>query len=978
MLNRFIFLAVLCLLGTAAAAQQGVIAGTVYDEDGFPMLGANVVIEGTTTGAQTDFIEGKYQFKADPGTYTLVVSYVGYADKKIEAVEVSANETTLIDVNFDGDTGVELELDVTVTAKALERGEVAVLKLRQNSDKVQDIMSSQEIQRIGANNAGDALKKVTGTTVVDGKYVYVRGLGDRYSATTVNGLRLPSIDPYRNSAQLDLIPTNLLDNIVASKTFTPDLPGDFTGGSVNVKLKSLPERFTWGISLGTTYNPQNNFRDDFLTFDAGDRAGLGFADATLERPALFSETERIDELGAFDNSDGRQARRDDALAAIQEEATDAIGPGFINDQIQNTPIDYNFGANIGTQIKVGEMPVGVFATLTYRRSFNQYQDGIKGNYENGGQAFDRLIRLFSMEDDRSVENTSLGGMFGLNFRPSSANNISFYTIYSHQGSQERRSLRGAYDQFGVVGNEESFFQSSNTSFQSRDLQDYVLEGQHTLTGLNNVKIEWAANYVRTEQLEPGLTQLGYISELRNGEPFAQINESNFALPTRFDRDLNDDTYQGKLDITIPILQNKSRGNSVKFGGLYNTKERRFTQFSSVFANRNGEVLGNVNADLSQYFADDNMGIIGGESGSNVIGLFVRDESLLSDSYNGTSDIAAGYGMLTYELTPKLKVIAGARLETTNIYVESDFVQAEIAAAAEAEREVNQIQIDRNIGEIDTTAILPAVNLVYKVRENSNLRASFTQTIARPNMREIAPFRATSFAGEVPVFGNPELGLTSIDNYDLRYEIFPEGGEVLAISAFYKQFRDPIVTTFRRAGSQQFTWTNSDRATLYGVELEIRKKLSFLSEKLQNFTISGNMALIESEQDVDPRIVEEALPIDPDFSATRTFSGQSPFVANLNLSYTNVDAGWDGVIAYNYFGKRLNSIGAVGAPDIFEQGRSQLDISMSKKINNLRISVRARNLIDPEYKFFSEFKGTEDIFGLFRRGRDFSLSIGYSL
>ena len=366
----------------------------------------------------------------------------------------------------------------------------------------------------------------------------------------------------------------------------------------------------------------------------------------------------------------------------------------------------------------------------------------------------------------------------------------------------------------------------------------------------------------------------------------------------------------------------------------------------------------------------------------MIGLFVRDESLLSDSYTGESDISAGYGMITYEVTPRFKVIAGARVESTNMYVESDFVQNELAAAAEAGREPNQIRIDQNIGAIDTTAFLPALNLVYSFGSDatlkSNLRASFTQTIARPNMREIAPFRSISFAGEVPVFGNPDLALTSVDNYDLRYEIFPGGSEVIAVSAFYKKFRDPIVTTFRRAGSQQFTWTNSASANLYGIELEARKDLDFISDKLSGFTLSGNMALIESEQDVDPRIVAEAQAIDPDFSATRRFSGQSPFVANLNLSYTNVDAGWDGVIAYNYFGDRLSSIGAVGAPDIFEQGRSQLDMSVSKTIKRVKLSLRARNLLDPDYKIFSTFKGNEDIFGRYKRGRDFSLSVSYGL
>ena len=383
MLLRILSTWLVVILATVPViAQKGAISGTIYDEDGFPMLGASVALQGTSIGAQTDFIEGKYQFKVDPGTYTIVASYVGYANQEIEGVEVLANETTILDITFAEDTGVELELDVTVTAQAVERGEVAVMKLRQNSDKVQDVISSQEIQRLGAGTAAAALTKVTGTTVVDGKYVYVRGLGDRYSATTVNGLQLPSIDPYRNSAQLDLIPTNILDNIVASKTFTPDLPGDFTGGSVNIKIKALPERFTWGISTSAAYNPQGNLRDDFLTFDAGDQAWIGYNDGTLDLPDVVTDS-RVEELGLLQNDVAIRARSDDEVASGLNDIANAFGNGFDIDR-RSTGLDYSLSANIGNQFNIGTMPLGVFASISASRDFSQYQDGIFANYFNPG------------------------------------------------------------------------------------------------------------------------------------------------------------------------------------------------------------------------------------------------------------------------------------------------------------------------------------------------------------------------------------------------------------------------------------------------------------------------------------------------------------------------------------------------------------------------------------------------------------------
>ena len=958
MLKQALFFFLFLLTAGTIMAQQGALSGTAYDEDGFPMLGANVVIQGTSIGAQTDFIEGKYQFKADAGTYTIVASYIGYGDQVIEGVVVKANESTILDINFTTDAAGGVDLgEVVVTAKAINNGEVAVMKLRQNSDKVQDVISAQEMSRLGASNAASALTKVTGTTVVDGKYVYVRGLGDRYSATTLNGLRLPSTDPYRNSAQLDIIPTNLLDNIVASKTFTPDLPGDFTGGSVNIDLKALPERFTWGVSASGSYNAVSSFRNDFRTFDAGDRAWAGFNDGTLDLPNSIEAADNSD-LNVLDISSARRARRDDDLAGLLNNAAQDLGPGFSQTD-KSTPLNFGLSANIGNQFQIGSMPVGFFATASYNRDFS-YREGRRANFFNPGDS-DVLFRDFDLEDRRSVESAKLGGMIGLSFRPSPANEINVYSIYSHQAFVEGRVLTGANDNFGVAGTPESFFFSQTNSFLEQQLMDYVAEGTHTLTGLGNVKLEWAANYIATEQNEPDTRFIAYTEE--NG--FAQINAAQLTEPSSFFRDLSDEGYQGKLDITVPFLQGKSRGNAIKFGGLYNTKERDFNERSFNFANRDGLRLNDVNGSIEELFAPSNLGVIGGESERNVIGLYLNENTNLSNNYVGQSDIAAAYAMVTYEFSERFKAIAGLRIESTNLEIESD--RAAVATDPESER-----------ASIDTTALLPALNLVFKVNERSNLRGSFTQTIARPNMREIAPFGAFPFIGGVPIFGNPNLELTNINNFDLRYEIFPKAGEVIAVSAFYKQFTNPIVTTFRNAGQQQFTWTNSESAELYGLELEFRKGLGFLAEKLDNFTFSTNFSYIQSSQSIDANEVRQGRELDPEFSDTRAFNGQSPIVVNANLSYDAPETGWDAIVAFNYFGDRLQSIGAVGTSDIFERGRGTLDMSVGKKINNFKFTLRARNLLNPAYETYSEFRGQEYLFSNFERGQEVSLGVSYGL
>ena len=964
MLTRLSYLVALLLTAATAFAQQGVISGTVYDESGETLPGANVVVEGTATGAQTDFIEGKYQFRVEPGTYTIVASFVGYADTKIEGVVVTANETTILDIVFDPTAagGVDLT-EVVVTEKALERGEVAVMKVRQNDINAKDLISSQEMTSLGVSNVSGALAKVTGTTVVDGKYVYVRGLGDRYSATTINGLRLPSIDPYRNSAQLDLIPTSILDNIAASKTFTPNLPGDFTGGSVDVKIKALPERFTWGVSASTAYNGQANLRSDFLTFADGNATTLGYAGDNLSIP-IDVNNPRFE--GALASNTGRRAERDADLAGLVEEVADAFGNGF-NINNKNAGMDWSLSANIGNQFSLGNMPLGFFATVSASQDFSQYQGGIRGNYVNPGVGSNGLQEVFNLRDDRSTQQSSVGGMVGFNLRLNPANNISLYTLYSHQGSVDTRILQGSNESKGASGAADNNYVSRASGFLERQLLDYVLQGDHTLTGLGNTKIEWTANLVNSEQNEPDLRFVEYIDQ-----GTSIINDpSQFSRPSRFFRDLTDESYEGKVDITVPVLTDggKKRGNNIKFGGQYRTKERDFNETIIAFADRRNLTLGQTLGNFDEYFGDDNTGIIGENGDRSVIGVYAFDNTTTANSYVGSDEVAAGYLMTTLELTPRLKVTAGLRGERTQIFVES-------AAAALSDPE----QRDRFIADIDTLNLMPAANLVFKVRPNHNLRLGYSQTVARPNMREVAPFGSFGFFGDPPVFGNPDLTLTSIDNYDLRYEIFPEnrGGEVLSVSAFYKQFTNPIVTTFRLSGEQQFTWTNSEEANLYGVELEVRRKLDFLPATLANLTFSGNLAYIQSDQSIDEQECAIGREVDPTYNCERTFNGQSEFVGNANLSYRTPESGWDAIVAFNYFGDRLQSIGAPGSPDIFEQGRAQLDLSVSKQVGNFKLRLKARNLLNPDYKTFSEFQGQEYIFSQYTRGREISLGVSYGI
>lgn len=942
-----ILILLLSIAATGLFAQKGALSGTILDgETGETLIGANVVIAGTAIGTSTDF-DGKYQFQADPGTYNIVISYIGYSNKQIDSVEIKANETTFLDVTMGGEEAVQLDLDVVVTAKVIERTENALLMLQKKSDKIQDGISSQEIARLGAGNAASALKKVTGTTVVDGKYIFVRGLGDRYSATTINGIRLPSIDPYRNSAQLDLIPSNFLDNIIASKTFTPDLPGNFTGGSVDIKTKSLPERFTYSISVSGSYNSQTSFEDNFLTFDAGDNAGLGFSDETLEFPSILNDP-GVQEALALGTNAPIFASIDPEVGQNVDQAVKALNNDFAFDT-QTAPISYSISASIGNQFDLGGMPLGLLFTLNYSRDYSFVGNAVNAFYDNQGVNVGYLDR-YLLNETRATEKPVIGGLFGLSLKPNPNNEIRFYSIYSHQTEITGRDMSGTHQEFGIFSPQ--VFNSRTFEFLERGFLDYILSGEHVFPGLNNLRLEWSGSYVDSEQNEPDLR---FLADTFRGEQqgFA-INSSQYDDPSHFFRELSDETLQGKIDITIPFLQDNSKSNKIKAGGYYSTLDRNFTENRFLVFSQNSSAAP-YDGNAAKYFDDSNLGLL--DDGS--IGLYALDQTIENNSYSGTTTISAAYAMVTYQVVERLKVIAGARFETTLI---------EVDAAGEDESDDSKL---------DESDLLPSINLIFSLNDNSNLRASFSNTLARPNMREIAPFGSFSSIGEAPVFGNPELVLTRINNFDLRYEVFPKAGELYAASVFYKSFEDAIARTFRAAGNAQYTWRNIESAFLYGIELEARKSLDFIGPAFENFNASANFTYIFSESDLDSEELELNRDVDPEFPETRTFPNQSPFVVNFNISYVDIDNGIDAILAFNYFDDRLFTTGAFGTRDVFERGRGTLDFSVSKKFGKVDLKLRARNLLNPDYEYYSDFDD-ELIYGRFQRGVDISLGVTYSL
>ncbi|MDG1434266.1 MAG: TonB-dependent receptor [Saprospiraceae bacterium] len=939
------------LLSFTSIFSQGTISGTVLDkESGETMISATVLVEGTDAGEVTDF-DGKYQIKIDAGTYDIVFSYVGYPEMKIEGVVVKDGGVTVIDALLTMEKGgVQIE-EIVVQAEAIKTTENAILVTRLNANRFTDGISQGEMAKLNISSADQAVAKVVGVSIADGSVV-VRGLGDRYSTAQLNGASIPSANPYKNSVNLDLIPAGLLSNIITSKTFTPDQPGTFTGGNVNIETKSFPETKSFKISLSTGYNTQSSFQNNFLTHDGGDLDWLGYDDGYRSRSSLYDDENYAD---ALLRSAGTKARNDDAMAAKVEELYDATLTNMVP-TTTTTPMNHGIGFSFGNQYEVGGRDLGVILSANYSRSFRHYDAGLR-NYALESTTSQNLNQNFNLGGTTSIESPTVGGMVGLSYKINPSNRISFNTLYNHSADKSTRSFSGEHNTYQVTFPE--IFEFRELYWLERSLLNNMLLGQH-LFGSDGVKLEWIASASVATQREPELRYFGNEFDPKDlddptDDRYAIRAPSEYDYPNHFFRKLSDEQFEGKLDLTFPVLHNLSKGNKIKTGILYSLKNRIFDERRYSVQEKSAE---NYNGDAAAFFSDENSGVIEKDANvRNVIGNYIVDDTRASNSYIGSEKVMAIYAMGTIEPIENLDIVFGTRIENASLPVES----ADSLYTA---------------GKL---SVLPSINLRYALRNKMNLRAAFTQTVARPNLRELAPFSNFDFRTGAFIVGNPKLKITSITNLDLRWEWMPRIGEILAISTYLKSFINPIVLVNLGKSNPEFQYQNVDKATVYGVELEYRKNLGFISPALNNFKLGANLSCIYSEVDIDAEELADIRSINPDASDKRTFFNQSPYIVNTNLVYSNSEKNIDATLSFNIFGDRLVIVGQEGTPDIFEQTRPKLDFTISKKIKeNLSVRLSAKNLLDPEYKLQSSFNGNDYIYSNYNLGRTISMSLSYTI
>lgn len=938
------------LLAIPMFSQTGKVIGTITDgSSGETLISSYIYVENSDKVEASDF-DGKYTIELAPGIYSLKFTYIGFADKMVNEVEVKDGELTYLDVAMSEGS---LELDeVVVTAKIIDKTENSVLLLRKKSDQIQDGLSSQEMRKFAVGNVASAVTKVTAVTVEDGKYVNIRGLGDRYSITQLNGLPLPSIDPYRNSAQLDLIPTNLLDNIITSKTFSPDQPANFAGGNLNIKTKSFPEERTFSVAMSTGYNPQNNFRNDFLTHEGGSLDWLGYGSGVRARPSNFDNESVTQYMNKNAYLEAKLKGNEEAAYTI-DEAVNSVDLNFVPVE-SRTNLDRGVSVAYGNSWNAaGDGQFGLILAASYKNSFTHTPDAQVQRWFLSDVAAGSLENIGDYRSNESTMNPVVNGMLGLAYKFNGLNSIDFKAVYNHNTDKSSRYIFGERPE-NII--DPVFFEGRSNTFVEREMINYQLGGNHVITKLNNLKIDWATSYVQSGMDSPNLR---FFSNQYNAETgLSSIPLSNVEDPLMFWRDLNDNIVNAKVDFELPVNVGLSKPAKIKLGGLYTNKQRDFNEYRYLLFSAPNQAE-RFDGDFDTFLGDDNTGLLSiDDTGNNtryIVGNYLLDASRADNSYIGSEIISAAYVMGNFQLTDRFKAVAGVRYEYTDIFVESK----------------NELRADSlRTGSINTGDFLPSLNLIYNLKENMNLRASYNHTLARPNLREIAPFVAFDPLTGDFVIGNPDLERTNIKNADFRWEMFMNPGEIVSAGIFYKHFQNPIVEQYLNSSNPERQFANVAEGEIYGLELELRKDLGSFTPLLKNFKFNTNVAFIQSFTNVN-----DQTGLEPE---ERPFTGQAPILLNTSLNYSMPESQLNAVLSYNYTGDRLTNIGRNGTPDVYLRGRNSLDFSLAKKFGDISLACNAKNLFNAPYVWSSSFKGNEFIYNSFQTGVDFGLSLSYNL
>ena len=909
----------LFLLTLPIAAQHGrtTLAGIVRDDSGAVIPG--VTVSATRSGdesspetAVTD-MEGTFRITPlRPGSYRIEAVLDGFqpAVREVKLVTGQSLEVAFKMVPAFGET-------VDVVAEATRTGEVAILESRRQAAVVSDSISAEEIRKTPDSSAASVVERLTGVTLLGDKYVFVRGLGERYSGTTINGSTVPTTETEKRVVPLDLFPAKLLDSVNVVKTYTPDKPGDFGSGVVEMTTTQFPSSQTLKITLGTSHQGGTT-GEPFLRYGNGlTRAGNVGQAMPREVPGEFLQR--------------RSALQQNGLTS---EALQTIGRSLVGDW---------------TGREVSSIAPSTDLALTYGNTFGRFGVVFSAVSNHGFDRVEEEQRFFGVDigdalvpindyDLTSYRETASTGVVGnLSARLTDSNRLYLSTVMTRDASSEDRY------QEGLQTNTGGDIRDYRVRYQKEEVLSTRLRGEANIggPGLGSL-IEWSI--ARSSAIND--------SDLRENL-YRETSPGVFALQTAYADagkleyfNLDDEVRQaGAAWSTFFATPSGSWSGSLKAGLDRQERVRDFSARRFRFTTTNPQQF-DLAAAPDEIFTAANI---------RPDGFEIREFTGVNDAYDASHDVDAGYVMSDVTLG-RWRLIGGARYERSNQRV-TTFNPFDTA------NEVSSIRRNEDI--------LPSLNVVYALRPTTNLRVAYGRSVNRPEFRELSPFVFTEVAGGRSVAGNPDLVQATLDSYDVRWETFPHPGEVLAASAFYKRIDSPIERIVQPSGDYRLSFVNAEQATLYGLELELRRSLEPVLPALRFWSVNANYAHIRS--DVSVGVHQYAVVTSTD----RPLEGQSDNVMNLAMQFYQPQWGTTFRVLGAYSGERLTEAGAFGLPDVYESSFTSFDAVFSQSLEPLlrgvEIKLAATNLLDEK----REFVQGGEIQRRFDPGRKISLSLSYT-
>jgi outer membrane receptor protein involved in Fe transport len=916
-------------VSAAAGAVTGKIQGKIVGTDtGEPIAFADVLLLPADTtmhkvGGLTN-ADGTFLLEAAPGRYTLQIRALSYATKRVDGLVIEAGQ--LMPYNTALSPEAIKQQEIVVEAKAQQNTDASLLTARKKATSLGDAISAEQVHKSPDKNAAEMLRRVTGLSVSDGKYVFVRGLGERYSSTEIDGVRIASPEQNKRVVPLDLIPANLLDNVVVQKTYTADRQGEFGGGDVQLHTKDFPGNRTWFLSI------QQGF-DENITF---------------QQRGTYSST-RADIFGF--GSDSRKIPDEVYQTAGERPLTFSPNPslGFTKPTLANVAKSFDnvwtpyqartlpnsqYAATYGNEYKLLGRPLGLILSGSFNRTMSHREESQR-LFQAGDTLYDYAVTRYG-------EAIQIGGLSALSYRVSPRHTLHLRGFYTNSADDEVRFYEGQ-DHNRIEAQTGTWIVHRNTRlmYVQRDIVSAALDGQHQFPHLLGTGLDWKLTSSQARRQQPDRREFTYD---RGFYPDADGNLVEYwsmgGIGRREYGDLKDNGWGGTANGTLPYRLGRLGAGKLVLGYDHQTKKRTnfYRRFDFVPARGADRTAPPESLyDQSAFSGDPNTG-------------YVNEATLEVDNYEANQDVDAGFVSLDVPLGRGARANLGLRREDGSQDV----------------RTFNLFYPDQIIteGKLSNQDWLPSGNVTWGLTSSTNLRLAASRSLSRPDLNELSPSPSLEYVAGYQVQGNPDLQRALIDNYDARLEAFPGISEVLAVGYFYKHFHEPIEQVFQGGAPPILIPRNSDHGDNRGVEVEARTGLGRVWKRLRGLSVNANASVIKSSVVLKPQLTELTSGVHP-------LQGQANYLANGVLTYTSGGGRTEASVLLGLTGKRLAALGLNPEPDIYEQPSGTLDFVMSFTVlHNGHFKLSAKNLLDPRVQ---QLAGDGREVSGYRMGRVYSIT-----